>query len=71
MSKFSTKPLSAGKMSDAYAKALGGAVTTPDENQRLMRQAGKVPAGIAKGVNSGLAKVLKGAAVMGKVKGRK
>lgn len=71
LKNFSVSPLTAGKVPDAYAKALGGAVTTPDSNPRIIRQSSHLPAGIMKGVNTGLAKVLSNAKVMGQVKGKK
>ena len=39
LKNFNVTPLAAPKMSDAYAKALNGAVTDPAENQRILRQA--------------------------------
>lgn len=53
LAKFSVAPMTAGKMSDLYAKALGGAVQTPDENQRLIRTATKTTSPV-KGLGAGL-----------------
>lgn len=72
LANFNVSPLTAGKMSSAYAKALSGAVTTPEENQRLLRGAGKVK-GIAitadKGGLSGAIASIAKAAKVPKLKG--
>ncbi len=82
LKNFSVAPLTAQKMSDAYSKALAGAVTTPDQNQRILRQGektgvkmpGAAPGAISGAVvpaGAGLASALKAVKVVGQVKARK